>query len=283
MKFRFTIENKLMIGFGLVSFSVIVFGVFIIINLQKNIDRLSQNKNLYIPSSNYVDNYLEMVTNSKMLIKSWVYIEKNPDTPDKITLIELIDSEFPELENNIKKLSGNWNKNDIKLFNEINALVKDSIFKNDKIIMSSLSKLENYDDAALMFDIQISVEQGGELYEKTERAIEKLKLLQKNIKTQSEIFSLEMFESLLFFRLLIIFTVIFLLSISLVISIVTARKIVKPIKKLNNILTEIGKGELPEITLTDTGDELGEMNVSLNNVVKELRTIITEIKNTAIK
>ncbi len=278
---KLSIAKKLSLGFGVTVVIVLIFGIVIFTRLQSNKEISRKIINTYSPSKTVIDEYFNLIDNSKMLIKSWVFIDKISDTPDKIRLRNLHDSIFPALIKKIAPLSQQWSDKNKKLFNEISIQVKDTLFGMHKEVMESLSDLEDYDDPMVVFDINPKVEEDGEIIELTNVIMKKLSKLKKEMHDAENTGNLEITQSYSSFQTFVVIMLVIIIAISILSAVFTIRSIIYPVEKLKNVLVSISKGEIPEIELIDTGDEIGEMSIALNNVMRELRKIILEIKRTS--
>jgi len=61
--------------------------------------------------------------------------------------------------------------------------------------------------------------------------------------------------------------------IGLIIAILLIRSLVNPIKKIKKVLLEMSKGDLPEISLPEGTDEVGQMATALNALVRNLKSL----------
>ena len=279
---KLSIGKRLSLGFGGLLFIVLIFGIYIIVSSQKNKKVSKKIMNIYTPSKTILNKYYNTIDNSKMLIKSWVFIDKIPKTHDKLRLRKLHDSIFPALINELEQLKKNWNKEDVKLADEITKQVNDTLFIQHKKIMKLLSNFEAYDSPEIVFETQPAVEVGGNVIIMTKKILNNLSILQDRINKQDASANKELKSSYDSFQTFIIILLILLLITSTFTGIFTSRSILLPVYKLNDILNLMSKGEINEIENINTGDEIGEMSLSLNNVVKELRKIISDIKGSAI-
>jgi HAMP domain-containing protein len=69
---------------------------------------------------------------------------------------------------------------------------------------------------------------------------------------------------------------IFLLTIAfagIVIAVLLSASLVKPIRKFEKTLNEMANGELPEISLPERSDEIGQMAAAINSLVKNLKIL----------
>jgi len=279
---KLSIGKRLFLGFGSLLFIVLIFGVYIIITSQKNKNVSEKILNIYAPSKSILNNYYNVIDNSKMLIKSWVFIDKIPVTPDKLRLKNLHDSVFPALIAELKPVKEKWEAKDKILIDEITKQVTDTLFVQHKKIMTLLAGFEAYDDPEAVFETQPAVEDGGEVIEMTKKILDKLSVLQGRINDQVITANTALNKSSESFQFYMFVLFVILIIASLVSALLTSRSILVPVNRLNSTLKAMGMGEMPDIDLVDTGDEIGEMSLSLNDLVKELKKTITEIKGSAI-
>jgi len=279
---KLSIGKRLSLGFGGLLFIVLIFGIYIIVTSQKNQKVSEKILNIYTPSKELLNRYYTTIDNSKMLIKSWVFIDKIPETPDKLRLVSLHDSIFPALIKEVVQIKNKWDTQDEKLVDEITKQVEDTLFAQHKTIIGLLSSFEAYDDPEVFFETRPTVEDGGEVIEMTKKILDKLTILQGRINEKVSSANEALKTSNESFQTYIIGLFILLIITSIITAFLTSRSILLPVNRLNSTLNLMSKGEMPEIELIDTGDEIGEMSLSLNNVVNELRKTISEIKDSAV-
>jgi methyl-accepting chemotaxis protein len=278
---KLSIGKRLLLGFGLLLGIVLIFGLIIIVRTQKNKTISEKIINTYTPSRTLLNKYYNIIDDSKMLIKSWVFIDKHM-TEDKKRLLTLHDSVFPAMVTELEQLKTEWLEEDIKLVDEITTQVKDSLFAEHKKITADLNSFEAYDDPGLLYPAQGMVTKGGIVIELTEKVLENLSALQTRINNQAAVANEELKSTNKSFQTFTIVLFFILIISSVVTAILTSRSILIPVNRLNNILTRMSRGEMPQTELVDTGDEIGQMSMSLNNVVNELRKIVAEIKDSAV-
>jgi HAMP domain-containing protein len=272
MKFRFTIAKKLMLGFGIVTLSILANIYFVNSTLQESIKTEKKISDIYTPSSELIRELSNLMISSKMLIKNWVYIEKKQDTPDKIRLKDLHQKKFPEIHQEIEKLSVQWEKDKQEKYNEIYTAIKDTLFPLHQKVMDNLSTFESYDDAfILMFEIYPLVEEGGELMTLSDEIIEKLNQLSEQLDQKVIEASNEMADSFDRLEKFIIIAGIILVIIAISTALYLSRVIITPIQKVKRILLEMGKGIMPKKQIKETNDEIGEMAGALNNLIRGLK------------
>ena len=132
MEVKFSLSKKLLIGFGLVIGLFIISSVvtFSILTRNDTINRRLSEQNT--PSVNGLIELQNLITESKLLIKNWVYIDKLPDTPDKNRLVELHNKLYPELMKEISPLAESWSDADREIFSKLSERISQDLFKNHK-------------------------------------------------------------------------------------------------------------------------------------------------------
>jgi methyl-accepting chemotaxis protein len=208
-----------------------------------------------------------------MLIKSWVFIDRKSDTPDKQQLKRLHQERFPEVTDTLLVMSEKWTPGHQAALKNILLAINDTLLPKHQFIMDRLSTFESYDDPMTVFEIIPMVEEGGEIIYLTKSILERLDIL---MKSQNEIVSKareEMEESFTQFRRSVILMALAIILATIVIAVITIRSLVVPINFIKNILLKMAKGILPEKKAKEGKDEIGQMSMALNSVVNSLKEI----------
>ena len=289
---RLNIAAKIGLGFGLVTVAVIVNGILTSNALQRMQKVIEITTNVYTPSRDLVNKLGAEISDSRMLVKSWVYIDKISDTQDKRKLKSLHTVEYPALRDTLNALSMLWNNDEIsdffkgdsskgildpeqqrKLLDDIEASISDTLFKQHQYIMDQLSTFESYDDPLVVFEVTPMTEEGGDVMLATQRILDKIEILRRS---QDAIISsgrATMITQLGNFRRFIFIMLIILALVSIVAGVLTLNSLANPINRTKNILLEMGKGILPKDKLKEGNDEIGQMSKALNLVVQGLKNI----------
>ncbi len=271
MKFRFSVSNKLIIGFGIITLGVLISSILTYITLDKNRKVSDEITKVYSPSVSYLNELLSQMNNSKMLIKNWVYIDKKSNTPDKIKLKELHSKNFPELIEKLRKISEKWNEDQRKTFSKIFTAINDTLFKKHKYVMNLLSSFDDYEDVMIVFEVNPMVEEGGEVMVTTDKITEKLTLLTKGQEEQVESALKKMESSFNWFQNMVMIMGIILVIVATVAAYLTTRSLVKPIDFLKKIILSMSKGVLPQEKIESGNDEIGDMSKAINLLVDGLK------------
>ncbi|HON19331.1 MAG TPA: hypothetical protein PK990_09235, partial [Salinivirgaceae bacterium] len=271
MKFRFTIANRLYLGFGLVTLAVIISSGLTFYTLQKN-KRLNELvSQVYTPSLVSVNNLINLVNDSRMLIKNWVFIEHKANTPDKIKLQELHTKGYVEIKKQLSQLKNYWDEEEKNKLNEIFIILSDSLFPLHQQIMGQLNSFDAYDDPMVIFEVRPMVEDGGVVMILTDKALHRLYDLRERINQKSEDYNSQMFLSMASFQRIILVMGILLMIIALSTAYFITKATVSPILRLREFLLLMTQGILPDVEMNITNDEIGDMSAALNQFVNNMK------------
>jgi methyl-accepting chemotaxis protein len=73
---RLKIATKIALGFGLVTIAVLIYGILTQNAIQRNQEVNESITNIYSPSLEWINKLQTQISDSRMLIKSWVHIDK---------------------------------------------------------------------------------------------------------------------------------------------------------------------------------------------------------------
>jgi len=163
MRFRLTIAAKIGLGFGLLLLAFLINVVLTVRTLNKSTELNEEIATIYNPSSNFLSSLYDMVHTSEMLIKSWVFIDRKADTPDKQQLKRLHQERFPEVTDTLIVISEEWTPEHQETLKNIVLAINDTLLPKHQFIMERLSTFESYDDPMTVFEIIPMVEEGGEI------------------------------------------------------------------------------------------------------------------------
>ncbi|PLX16282.1 MAG: histidine kinase [Marinilabiliales bacterium] len=272
MNFKFTIAKKLILGFGIVTAAIFVNIYLVKSTLNKNIEENDRIISIYVPSADLIRELSNAMISSKMLIKNWVYIEKQPNTPDKNKLVDLHQATLPNLHEKILKISKNWNQEEKQAYEKIYVSITDTLFPMQQDVMNKLSTMESYDDFfLLMTDVYTKVEEGGDIILYSDKIIEELAFLVETHEMKIAEASKQMEASFMKLENFIFASGIVLVVISVIIALFLAQIIIKPIVKIKDVLILMGQGVMPSKQIKERADEVGEMAAALNALIRGLK------------
>lgn len=273
MKLRLTISTKLGLGFGLLTLAYMLNAWLTYRALQKSKDQNYEIISIYEPSVTNLKKMQQLVTDTRMLLKNWVFIEKETITPDKLKLMEILELQLPYVNNNIIKVYHQWPQSEQIIFANAQSLFSDSLYVLHKRITSFLSKPEAYNDEVQLKEIAAKLTPDGEVSVLTDRILTRITILLENhqnrVKAARDIMD-QSFENA---KTLVLVTSVLLIILAIFISYFTIHSQVAPINYIKDILISMGKGILPKEKIKEGKDEIGEISSALNSLVKGLKDI----------
>lgn len=273
---RLKIAAKIILGFGVMTAAMVANSLLISNALTESRRTNAEINMVYTPSVELIRELNSSVSDSRMLVKSWVHIDKIADMPDKIKLRELHSEKYPSIMDSLKVLSSEkyWHNDTLtQMLVNIDVTITDTLFDHHKYIMGKLNNFESYEDPFVYFEITPMVEENGEVMEATAVALERIGLLKDELEEIIVSKRSEVADSLLKLRGFIYLMLVFLLVAAIAISVLTTLSLSRPINKTKNILLSISKGILPEIKMKEGNDEIGQMAKALHAVVNGLRDV----------
>jgi PAS domain S-box-containing protein len=270
MKIKFTIGKKLGLGFGALVFVTLISNVLTFSTLLKSIRINEKTANIYTPSVNTLQDFKIMIIDSKTLIGNWISTQSNDNTPEKTKLRGLHDVKYKELKSTLAELSEKWDKEDLIVLKDL-FLITDSLFIEQKTVMTSLNSFESYEDPLIVMEIKPMMDEGGSILIQTDKILAKLEVIiskyQKNVIKGGE----DMISSFKSFKNFVITMGFLLLLGGIIIAYFSIRTITIPVRKLKDALLMMGTGQLPKETISSGTDEIGEMSDALNGLIGGLK------------
>ena len=270
IKHNFTISKKLFLAFGTLMLAAILTAVVINKAVVKGTKLNIQNKTIHAPSVDMLNELYFQISESKMLIKNWVHIDKINDTPDKLKLIKLHSNAYPTLKTKLDSLKINWTEKEQQNYTRITKNIE-TLFEHHKYVMNMLSDFNSYSDPIKIFEAHTLVDQSGDISLLTDSLLNDIRrsaVYHERIMNQSDEAIFKAFSQLKRFS-----TSTGLLTgfIILTIGLITTRSISIKVRFLKNILLLMGKGILPQKINNISRDELGEMTIAVNKLVEAFK------------
>jgi putative methionine-R-sulfoxide reductase with GAF domain/HAMP domain-containing protein len=268
-KLRFTIANKITGGFITLIVIFAINATVSFLTLDKSNSIIKENAEVINPSMSGINDFVLLVTRSKMLITNWVFLRSN--TEDKEALKFLMGTEYPQLKDNLQNLMKKWK-------DEGQRHKMDSIFDNfeelltvNDQIMKDLVNFEDYDDFNIKFLAEDAIE--SQVLPQTAALISQLETIKKIKKDETDKAQISLLSSFDDLRQITLILGIIIISIGILGALLMARSITKPIIYIKKIIAKLGKGELPSEDNTKfTRDEVGEMAEAVMTLVKGLKS-----------
>lgn len=267
MKLRFTIGGKIITGFGV----LLLMTLFIFALTKKTLDSSREITDkitqVHSPSVDALQELKIHIERSRRLINNWVNIQTGADALDKQKLNHLSDIELPYSIKEIEKLSKKWTIEEKEFKSDLFASI-DTLSSLHSYIKSELNSFESYEDPIIQFTCNDMIEEGGNANVQTDKVIwllDELILRQRDNTAKGSSNMNDSFDRLEF---VVLYLGIALVLGGIVIALFTTRTIVRPVRKLRDLLLLMGKGIIPEKKMEPRTDEIGEMSVALNDLME---------------
>jgi serine phosphatase RsbU (regulator of sigma subunit)/HAMP domain-containing protein len=271
MKIKLSIGKRIGGGFGVLIFLTLINFIYTLKTVNDSSDINKQIIEVYNPSVDKLEDLNLLIVRSNLLIRDWLKQEKSA-APSKRLLPQLINEKYPRLELELQSLAKNWN---IEQRDRINKLFKmiHTLWEEHQQAMAYLGSFGDYQEPINVMLAEEIVEQGGIESQTTSvlEVIDELSLVQRK---QASSVSTIMLNSLATLVGIVSSSGVFLVLIGLIIAFLTVRSIVRPVYTLKDMLNSLGKGILPEKRIDTRADEIGEMGVAMNQLVKGLKETI---------
>jgi PAS domain S-box-containing protein len=267
-RLRLTIGNKIL-GSFIILIALFIVVVSIIFGNGNTIDNVVRSsRDIHRPSKDAVNEFILLVTRSRMLVTNWVYLQTNSE--DKIALRQLQDNDYPALRKRLENLSKNWEPDQRLRMDTVLHHFDSLITIQRESIMANLQSFENYEDPTIKFMAENSIE--SEVIPLTNKLIEKLGIIankQSEVTLASDAAVINSIDKLKTLTL-ILGGVFLIVSISCAVLLVIS--ITRPVEFLKNIVEKLGKGELVEEKRAKFNhDEIGDMAIAMDNLVNGLK------------
>ncbi len=268
-KIRFSIGNKIFGGFLVLIILFVVNAATIFYNGNKIDDVVNKSGEIIRPSQEIINDFILLVTRSKMLVINWVYVQSNTD--DKEALKDLHNFEYPQLKDNLTQLRESWELDSQK--QELDSVFAEfeKLLAVEQDIMDQLVTFENYEDPLTKLLAEDAIE--SQVIPMTNTIINRLNDVaqtQENVTEQSDN---ELTASTGRLRNITIILGLITVVIGLLFAYFMARSMTRPINYIKNVVVKLGKGELvDDQSKRFNKDEIGEMAQAMESLIQGLRS-----------
>jgi hypothetical protein len=265
---RLTIGNKILGGF-LALVVLFIINATIIFLTGNSIDNVVKNSSENIrPSKDAINEFVLLVTKSKMLVTNWVYLQTNAE--DKQALRDLQRQDYPQLKEELTNLMPNWESDSMKFKMDTVFQKFETLIATQKDIMEQLVTFENYEDPITKLLAEDAID--SQIIPQTKDLISRLDeivALQTEITNESD---QDLISSSNLLKNITIILSIVIILLAIVSALLLVRAITTPVNFLKNIVVKLGNGELVEEKQAKfSNDEIGDMAVAMDNLVNGLK------------
>ena len=254
------------------SFLLLV-GLFVISGIVTNYTlnnhrKLSARLNHVVdPSLSAIDDFRKMMVESKMYSTNWVFFRYREEDKEQLKKIHAI--EYYKLKTRISSYAAQWsNRAWADSINQIFAGFEE-LLVIEKDIMSSLDEFADYDDPVNKFEAERHVE--DEVLPRTSALINALnRIYAYGLGVRAEQ-NARLERSSTQLRTFIVILAVATIGASIFLCMYMTRLIIAPIKRINRIINDMGRGVTRTIDYRANGDEIGQIVRSVNNLSNKLQ------------
>ncbi|WP_421765515.1 methyl-accepting chemotaxis protein [Ekhidna sp.] len=259
---RFNIAKKIALSSLIVIILAAVSGIYSLVTLRSSRIIDNQITSDYYPLTSNLKDFEDLVANTNSLSTNWMYL---PNPADKAALNEIENSEYPFLKKEIlSHVHVLGEDHQARINKALNSF--EEIFESVRELKNGLSSDEAYQDDFLMFElIPLLDDQISEPLKTLRVSVIECTML---VQTRSDELIEAKFNSFDGVETVIIIMTLMAIVIGAITTYLTTRRIVGPITKVNSLITQMSRGELPEFEARETNDEIGDM-ISSMKILRE--------------
>ncbi|MCK5776795.1 MAG: hypothetical protein KAH25_11490, partial [Bacteroidales bacterium] len=153
-----SITKRFGLSYALSTLTILLGSIMLYFALNKSYILLRSVADTYSPSEILLQELSFKVSETKMLIKNWVFVSPQSNSPDKIRLKYLQNSGIPNLLSQLNELSQNWNIEEQEVLSEITQHYYENMIPAQKEVMDLLNIFDDYNNAMLVFSAESLVE-----------------------------------------------------------------------------------------------------------------------------
>ncbi len=270
MKIKLSVGNKIFGGF-LILIVLFIVNALIIFQRGNSIDNsISFSSDVAKPSKESINEFSLVVTQSKMLITNWVYLQTNKE--DRESLRNLKNISYPQLKEKLQKLVLLWEDKDQQkkldtVFQKFELMMKAA----DENILEKLNTFEDYENPLTKLLAEDVIE--SQIIPQSAELLDRLSKIAAKQTEVSDRVDKEIMSSTVGLRFSTIVLGIIIVLAGLLIAYLIVRTIRGPINYVKDVVLMLGKGELVEEDKNRkyTNDEIGEMAIATNTLVNGLK------------
>jgi methyl-accepting chemotaxis protein len=272
-RLRITIAQKIWIGFGVLIIAMIIYALCANSAINRNQRINQQITGNHSSSLLLLKDLYKSVDESKMLIRSWVFIDKNPESVYRTNLNIIHDQTIAGIDESIKRLIAGWQPDQQKLYLHAYSLIVDSMIPAQRDIMRQFPDAESYLNSVKLYELSSQVQEGGNVTQLTDKILNELSILINKQADQIAQTNIKLAADYSNFANLLLYMTILLIFVSIIIAFIIIRSLVRPINYIKGTLHDMSKGILPSSDIPEGEDEIGQMSKALNSLVRGLKAI----------
>ncbi|HAA15636.1 MAG TPA: histidine kinase [Cytophagales bacterium] len=267
-----SIGRKILGGFGLLVVAFIIYAGVSIFVLQESKRIINENSRVIRPSTDAINEFVLMVTQSKMYITNWVYLPMTDELEsDKDILKMLLDYNYPELETRLDDLKEKWEDPEQQQMLDSAKAQFEALKVSMSEIMQTLVTFEDYEDPMTAFMAEDLVT--SQILGPSQELITMLEQLAEMKRLEMQAADTNLKEQFGNLERTAYMLGAFIILAGILSGVFLSRSITKPINYLKQVIEKLGLGELPEDKNQKfSRDEIGDMGVAVQTLTEGLRS-----------
>ncbi|MGB3848738.1 MAG: GAF domain-containing protein [Tunicatimonas sp.] len=274
-----SIGTKIFGGFTALIFIFSLNAVISVLTINSTNEAIEETAQVSNPSAKALEDLMDLIVNSKMLITNWVYLPNNQQ--DKDALKELQNFQYPALKSQITTLTAHWKSEEEKQQLDSIFTSFEQLIDIEKEIMASLVSFQDYEDPMVKLFAENRVE--DEVLPHVRSLEAQLSTISDVKRQEAEAAQASIVESSVNLRRLNVILGLFTVALGLVIAFSLNRNITRPISYVKDTVVELSRGQLPEKNSQKaqkfSRDEVGEMAQAVDGLVNGLRATSSFAEN----
>lgn len=274
------LAKKLISGFGLLCAFILLNSILTIAIhfYTRNLQETEANE--YLPVKANLATMMNKLTESRRLAINWVFVDHQPNTPDKVKLAALVNTDFDVVLNEVKSATAGWEDE----FTDTLGIVEEKVhamFDMERTVMNNLSTFDSYDDPILLMESEMLVQSDGDI-EVAESELQGLMASLSNIcdsKCDSIKSSISTSATIQLFFVVLMSLVV--LAVAVVVGRLLYMSIIEPLKRGVIFAKAIGEGDLTATVDVSQNDEIGQLASALQTMAEGLKKTVVSIEKNA--
>lgn len=269
-RFRISILGRITFVFSVLGILILVVNLMRYSSFDKSIKTNKDVEQIYNPSVYSISEMISMINDSKILIQSWVFVEKENNTENKNKLRNIHEEKYPELKKDLIEKVEKWQVDEYNLYFDITSSI-DTLFENHIIIMDILDEKEAYSDSAKIETAKKLIVGNNNILQHSDRVLTYLDSLSNLQKQYIQNYNNELDKSLAEYQKFIFWLPILIIVSLFITGILIFNSLIRPINYIKNLIKQMGSGVLPSVKIKRRTDEIGEMALALTQLIQGLK------------
>jgi signal transduction histidine kinase len=262
-----SIKLRIYVSFLLFGFLFMINAIFTVYILYKTKKMANHVREVVDPSLKKLDDFHDMLMQSKMYSTNWVFLRYSEKDKEALRLMHAKD--YYDFKSQLQHLSAQWQTKENS--DSLEQLFKgfENLLADEKQIMNSLQKFSDYDDPVLKLNAEGIIE--NHVLPETEVLTNRLFSLMSKERRLRLAEEIKMENAFKVFWAVVVVLAFSIVAIGFLLSKYLTDIIVKPIRQIQKIIYDLGRGVANKVDHKGNANEIGEMVIAVNQLSDKLR------------